>query len=335
MNEHVHKLPSVRAWHAFTLIEMLTVIAIIAILAAILLPTIGAIRRRARMSAAKAQIAALQTALDSYSQTFGAYPPDSNESLPSNYFGDMDNPNECMVWFLSRYYSKSASAAGIPWNTNGGWGPPDPQDAETVFARMDQSSTEPFMDFKPRSMKDFDRSGGAAAPDGFLEFLDPWGRPYLYRAYLDDWASVAQSDTVGRILTLTLSGASGLEGVIGKIQTQGFSPERFNSRFDFEGTESDKVAITFSSTVSDPTTDGQFRLLLHNIQGCDVYSLGPNGRTRRGAAPASTPGAWNPVTQLAMWTEVHGTPGDGNDVESGGGNVRDPDIACDDVNNWQ
>ena len=45
---------------AFTLIEMLTVIAIIAILAGILIPTIGVVMRKAKVARATSEIASLR-----------------------------------------------------------------------------------------------------------------------------------------------------------------------------------------------------------------------------------------------------------------------------------
>jgi prepilin-type N-terminal cleavage/methylation domain-containing protein len=61
---------------AFTLVEMLTVIVIIAVLAALLLPAVMAARRRATVSAMKVEVHQLVDALEAFKEKFGDYPPD-------------------------------------------------------------------------------------------------------------------------------------------------------------------------------------------------------------------------------------------------------------------
>jgi general secretion pathway protein G len=64
--------------HGFTMIELLTVIAIIAILAALVLNTAGYIQKKAARSRAEAEIAALSAALESYKAEYGTYPEAPN-----------------------------------------------------------------------------------------------------------------------------------------------------------------------------------------------------------------------------------------------------------------
>ena len=133
---------------AFTLIEMLTVIAIIGILAALLLPAIRLAMRKAKEAVARADIAGLTTALSQYSSDFGALPPDrTNDNEPNAAgdltcseanFGDADSPNECLVWFLTREYVTNADGAGRPWATGSGW---NPDASTTVFARASGGRT--------------------------------------------------------------------------------------------------------------------------------------------------------------------------------------------------
>lgn len=59
---------------AFTLIEILTVIAIIAILAALLLATAGFIQEKAGIARAQTEISALSSALEAYKIDIGTYP---------------------------------------------------------------------------------------------------------------------------------------------------------------------------------------------------------------------------------------------------------------------
>lgn len=62
---------------AFTLIEMLTVMAVIAILASILLSLNGLVQRKAALTRAKGEIVAMSSACESYKSDFGSYPEDS------------------------------------------------------------------------------------------------------------------------------------------------------------------------------------------------------------------------------------------------------------------
>src|SRR5688572_27705256 len=61
--------------HGFTLVEMLVVISIIAILAALLIPAINMAIRAARNAAIGVEINQLATAIESYKQDKGDYPP--------------------------------------------------------------------------------------------------------------------------------------------------------------------------------------------------------------------------------------------------------------------
>jgi type II secretory pathway pseudopilin PulG len=61
---------------AFTLIELLTVITIIIVLAGLLLATIGYVQKKGARSRAEAEIAAISAALESYKADNGIYPRD-------------------------------------------------------------------------------------------------------------------------------------------------------------------------------------------------------------------------------------------------------------------
>ncbi len=70
-------LPRVASRDAFTLLEILVVIAIIAILASLLLNTAGFIQEKAGNSRAQVEIKALESALEAYKQDNGDYPSSS------------------------------------------------------------------------------------------------------------------------------------------------------------------------------------------------------------------------------------------------------------------
>ena len=58
----------------FTLVELLTVVAIIGILAAIIVPTAGGARNAAKKAKTRAQFSAWSAAFESYRQEYGSYP---------------------------------------------------------------------------------------------------------------------------------------------------------------------------------------------------------------------------------------------------------------------
>jgi prepilin-type N-terminal cleavage/methylation domain-containing protein len=62
---------------AFTLVELLVVIAIMGILAALIFPAIGGIKARAARSKAQTELKQIETAIDSYKDKYGHYPPDN------------------------------------------------------------------------------------------------------------------------------------------------------------------------------------------------------------------------------------------------------------------
>jgi prepilin-type N-terminal cleavage/methylation domain-containing protein len=68
---------------AFTLIELLAVIAIIGVLAALMFPVLGAIKRQQYIRNAQAEMAQLEAAINSYHDAYGFYPPD-NQLTPGN-----------------------------------------------------------------------------------------------------------------------------------------------------------------------------------------------------------------------------------------------------------
>ncbi len=74
-----------RDHRAFTLIEMLVVIAIIGILAAMIIPLAGVVAKSKIIARAKAQIASLSLSIDTYKLKKGVYPPD-NTNGPAGAF---------------------------------------------------------------------------------------------------------------------------------------------------------------------------------------------------------------------------------------------------------
>lgn len=69
------------AYHGFTLVELLVVVAIIGILASIALPNYQHSLVKARATAVLAEMKSLGTALEAYQLDYNAYPRDGNDTL--------------------------------------------------------------------------------------------------------------------------------------------------------------------------------------------------------------------------------------------------------------
>ncbi|MDR2844927.1 MAG: prepilin-type N-terminal cleavage/methylation domain-containing protein [Puniceicoccales bacterium] len=80
---------------AFTLIEILAVVAIIGLLAAILVPAISAAMRSAQKTVTKGTFAQWASAIASYKTTYGSYPPlnDTASDTEDSYY-DLDNADQ-------------------------------------------------------------------------------------------------------------------------------------------------------------------------------------------------------------------------------------------------
>jgi prepilin-type N-terminal cleavage/methylation domain-containing protein len=81
--EAPHFLPAQQR-HAFTLIELLTVIFIIGVLAAFAVPVLHGVARLKYINTAKAEMGQLETAIDSYHADYGFYPPDNPTNVLIN-----------------------------------------------------------------------------------------------------------------------------------------------------------------------------------------------------------------------------------------------------------
>ncbi len=94
----------------FTLIELLVVIAIIGVLAALLLPTLTAVRCRSKESAAQSIIRDMESAIKAYESDYAAYPRDDGGYTAA---GVGDNTGNChnqrLVFALARPGSRGTA----------------------------------------------------------------------------------------------------------------------------------------------------------------------------------------------------------------------------------
>jgi type II secretory pathway pseudopilin PulG len=85
-----HPSPVTRHAWAFTLIELLTVIGIIAVVAALIFPVANTVKRQAFIHNAQAQMSQLQTALERYKSAYGFYPPSNpNDPLTNQLYYEL------------------------------------------------------------------------------------------------------------------------------------------------------------------------------------------------------------------------------------------------------
>jgi general secretion pathway protein G len=91
---------------AFTLVEMLLVITIIGILAALVIPKMMGRSEQARQAAARADISSIKTALDAFEVDNGFYPKNANDLL--------QQPNNAKNWH-GPYLDKFPQD---PWGNN-------------------------------------------------------------------------------------------------------------------------------------------------------------------------------------------------------------------------
>ena len=89
----IHRTSAPR--RGFTMIELMVVIAIIALLVAILVPAIGAVREKAKITATHAQFSALDTGLEMYRGESGlgsSYPPSQSDKPEDGFSQDIADP---------------------------------------------------------------------------------------------------------------------------------------------------------------------------------------------------------------------------------------------------
>ena len=94
---------------AFTLIELLTVIMIIGILAGLTLPALNKARKRARISKCVATIASLQVALGMYEVDYGVYPQSAKTD------GEQHNGNSLQTDTTRLVAALTATTMGGPY----------------------------------------------------------------------------------------------------------------------------------------------------------------------------------------------------------------------------
>jgi prepilin-type N-terminal cleavage/methylation domain-containing protein len=119
MTERIFKMKPRR--DGFTAVELLTVIAIIAILVGIFIPTVSFVRNTAKEAKQSVQLTAIDMALMAFKGDYGDYPPSDNEA--GDYCGAQKLAEALVGWDLLGFHPDS------DWRADGGvYEPPNPSD---------------------------------------------------------------------------------------------------------------------------------------------------------------------------------------------------------------
>lgn len=140
---------------AFTLVELLVVLAIIGLLLSLLFPALQAVRDSGRRTACSAEIEQLCAALSTYEADYREYPPSTMAELGAKEDNKINSGIEALVACLSSSHK-----------------------------------TTPYFQFREEKLEntdqDFSRiplhklTGSFFKTNALLELVDPWGNPYLY-----------------------------------------------------------------------------------------------------------------------------------------------------------
>lgn len=192
-----------RRRRSFTLVEMLVVIAIIGVLAAILTPTLYRVVVKARQNVIAQELNQLHLAIESYKQKFGDYPPDFTSV---RLVSDLTTANQLVVRHLRKGFPRhQENLVDVFTDGNNGLEKPNPAEALVFWlAQLREDPRQPlsaspstFVSFFPfeetrlvytRTIGDPNKPN---AQQKLYVYVPPQGKdsPYVYfdsRIYTDD-----------------------------------------------------------------------------------------------------------------------------------------------------
>ena len=156
---------------AFTLIEMLVVMAVIAVLASIILSLNGLVQRKGAIARAEGEIVAMSAACDSYKADNGSYPQDSTASAAIDpdtvklcplLDGDPVNDPGATKYKKASFVLYKALSGDAKPGTN-----PEPP-AEPGDTPDGRAETKPYFEFRANQIRKSTSGGIEGLQDPFL-----------------------------------------------------------------------------------------------------------------------------------------------------------------------
>jgi prepilin-type N-terminal cleavage/methylation domain-containing protein len=160
----------------FTLVELLTVIAIIGILAALLLPVLAAVKRSAQKARALTEMQALATAIQAYDSAYGRFPVSTNVQVVASaaqsdftYGGTFQTPTGStpIGTLVNGSVMSNAEVIAILMDIT--------NTAVTAVNQNHQKNPQQHVLLSAKLSGDTSLPG--VGPD--LVYRDPWGNPYV------------------------------------------------------------------------------------------------------------------------------------------------------------
>lgn len=193
-----------RRQSAFTLLELLIVVAIIGVLATLLLGALSAVGDKANAAAAKSQISAIKAALAAYETDMGRFPRLSpiptaggavvHDEAPALYValrnqpGRGGGPNSPYLqdWKAEDVgvVDRSKLVGGAINAAKTGISGVERESGDLPAERLSATDAQDINDLTFQANHD-----PMTGSQGALVLLDPWGNPYHYR----EWASVRRT----------------------------------------------------------------------------------------------------------------------------------------------
>jgi prepilin-type N-terminal cleavage/methylation domain-containing protein len=101
-------------WRAFTLVEVMVVVAVIGLLVALVLPSFAKAREQSKISAMTEQLRMAYAAFQEYAIDYGTYPPDVNRGVtPSGMSGYLGTLNWAAPTALGATWDWDANTEGV------------------------------------------------------------------------------------------------------------------------------------------------------------------------------------------------------------------------------
>jgi prepilin-type N-terminal cleavage/methylation domain-containing protein len=175
----------------FTLVEILIVIAIIALLVAMLLPAIGKVREGARRSECATDMAQVASAVQAFKTKFNVnFIPPSFSMEPD--YTDAGSDAASLLYLKSIFPFINEKATGLPPATLDG--------NQTLLFFLTGGVQTNYQGFSTNKQKPFNLTTGSSTIGPFLvvkdtkvavdptnlqaRYLDPWGTPYAYFTHI-------------------------------------------------------------------------------------------------------------------------------------------------------